>query len=140
MKKITVFSGGQLRRARRRGDISQMVRADVLKHIAKLDDVAACNEIAGDAGRSNRVKRAAARRVAHLSLMSERESAMVVDVSTTNVDVNVSTIEASDDFAKLVEKFRAEGKPNPEKSARASLASKAGAAKRKVVPSPDVSA
>lgn len=138
MKKITVFSGGQLRRARRRGDISQMVRADVLKHIANLNDVAACNDIACDAGRSNRVKRAAARRVAHLSLLSERAS-IVVDVSTANVDVTVSTTVESDDFSKLVEKFKAEGKPNPEKSARASLASKAGAAKRKVV-SPDVSA
>lgn len=138
MKKITVFSGGQLRRARRRGDISQMIRADVLKHIASLNDVAACNEIAGDAGRSNRVKRAAARRIAHIVTMSERAS-IVVDVSTANADVNVSVVAESDDFKNLVEKFRAEGKPNPEKSARASLASKAGAAKRKTA-SPDAGA
>ena len=99
-------------------------RAKYLREIAKTTETYPLNDYMNHP--SNRVRRAATRRIAHL----ERKQLDVQQISLPPV------VPARLEFEHLVERFTREGKPNPEKSARASLARKAQLAK-KVAPSFD---
>ena len=106
-------------------------RAKYLREIASFNDTTQLaiyvNKFTTMDHPSNRFLRAVTRRLAHI----ERKQ--------MNFQHSPQTIALSnqiDEFEKLVERFTREGKPNPEKSARASLARKAQLAK-KVAPSFD---
>jgi hypothetical protein len=75
---------------------------------------------------SGRVRRAVDRRVAHLGLLqreSEAREAMSAPVAAKPVN---------SEFATLVARFTAEGKKNPEASARASMAARKQAEQKKL--------
>lgn len=106
------MTGSERRAARRAGAIDSLTRAEATKAAHNAETFDECKAIF-DEHPSNRVKRSAFVRA--LTLAQGHSLAMPVIVT---------------DFDRLVERFRLEGKPNPEKSARASMAAKAQARKR----------
>lgn len=118
-------SGSSSRWHRRMGIFSHFTRTEKFRFIRGLTDVDEVEALIAKPENAGRVQRQLERQLKHLS---GGFSARVEE----NIEVSGGEI-VSDDaaFKALVERFREEGKPNPEKSARASMAAKSGNAKRK---------
>lgn len=114
---MNIGIAGNVRRLdRRNGNLSAFTRAEVVAMLAGCETVAECARIACDARR--KVQRAAYTRALALEYLK-----------THGRPVLPETVEVSE-FDLLVQKFTAAGKADPIRSAKASLAAKAGAKKR----------
>lgn len=103
-------------------------RAKYLREIARATSAHQVNDFMNHP--SGRVRRAVTRRIAHLERAAAKPFLPVAfhrDGSTSPLErfVHDNSKPVDLEFQKLVARFTAEGKPNPEKSARASLARKA---------------
>lgn len=101
------MTGSELRSARRSGDLSAKTRREASLDIQRAMTVEECREYFEKHG-SKRVKRNAFARALFLS--------------AAHIQVIAPMLSS---FEMLVERFKLEGKPNPEASARASLANRA---------------
>ncbi len=106
--------------ARRQGEVSAFSRAQALTALAVCGTVNECTKWLEHGNKH--VRKAAASRISRLENPPkvEGKKSIIQDVSSPG----------DDNFASLVEKFRQAGKPDPVKSARASVAATAQAAKR----------
>lgn len=100
------MTGSERRAAKRAGEVSALTRAEACALIQTLTTFDECKRVF-DEHKSNRVKRSAMVRALALG---------------TNASLT--------DYDRLVIRFRKEGKANPEKSARASIAARAQVRKR----------
>lgn len=124
-------SGSSARWHRRMGIFTHLTRTEKFQFIRGITDVAEVEALIAKPENAGRVKRQAERQLKHLTGgFPKVEKVFEVEASGGEMIVEASTPEDAA-FRALVERFRQEGKANPEKSARASIAAKAGNAKRK---------
>lgn len=118
-------SGSSARWHRRMGIFTHLTRTEKFRFIRGLTDVEEVEALIAKPENAGRVQRQLERQLKHLS---GGFPARIEEVSGGEI---VSDTGEDAAFRALVERFRNEGKPNPEKSARASLAAKVGNAKRR---------
>lgn len=133
MNTLNGLSGSQVRAAKRSGEIGSMTRAEVSREIQTIENV---DELARYLVHpSRRVKRSAFARALWLGTEAERDYRNQFALTEASVE-QTAEIQAlaipveKSELETLIERFTAEGKKDPLKSARASLARKAQIAKK----------
>lgn len=133
------MTGSKIRAAKARGVFAALSRVEKAEAIKKFETVGECKAVALNPENGKWVQRQALRRAIHLGLlgpytaptMALEVAARVLLEDGAAVALAESIVDEHDlEFRSLVEKFREQGKPNPEKSARASMAARKGNAKR----------
>lgn len=138
----TIVKGSALRAAKRSFDPKFFTRNAAHKLITETTDIALIRRFAVEHANKH-VMRHAVHRANRLENPSV-EATSVEATSVETVELPVESIETpvlieappimtspvDDELAALIARFTAEGKPDPRKSAKASLLAKAGAAKR----------
>lgn len=125
--KHQVLCGSKIRAAKRNGNFHVLTRRQKVARMKAMTEPE-LKAVAADKENGAWIQRHAERRIVFLNRPS-----VVMDVApeTTRSEENEAITESQRDFAALVERFRKEGKTNPEASARASRARRAQIEKQK---------
>lgn len=124
-----VLTHSQRRRLRRDFDLSAFNKREILNMVAEVDSEDGLSRFSDH--KNKKVQRALRRRMSELAPPVHVEELIMTSEGAEEAIPHSASVSNPSEFDELVAKFRSQGSANPERSARASMAARAGAAKRR---------